>query len=207
MKLILIRHGQTVWNTQMRTQGRTDIPLDDTGRSQAERVALRLADIPLDAIYCSPLSRARDTAAAIAQPHGMEVLEHPLLMERDFGIWEGEPFQMLIEKYPEGIRQWERDPVAYTPQDAEPLSDMLARCISFLEEMRGHHTDVDTVLIVSHSIPLRLMVAHLIGLEPRRIHSIRLDNAAYTEVRLGEKYNVLTVLNYTGHLNEGMKCK
>ena len=57
------------------------------------------------------------------------------------------------------------------------------------------------MLVVSHSIPLRLMVAHLIGLPPARLHSLRMDNAAYTELLLREKYNTLLVLNDTGHLN------
>ncbi len=201
MNLLLMRHGQTEWNQAMRTQGRTDIPLDETGRMQAMLAAERLKGARLDAVYTSPLLRARQTAEAIAIPHGLSVIPHPLLVERDFGIWEGEEFSALANKYPDGIRLWREDPVAYTPEKAETLADVLARATAFLEELRAQHGEEETVLVVSHSIPLRLMVAHLIGLAPKYIHSLRMDNAAYTEVLLREKYNTLLVLNDTGHLS------
>ena len=91
--------------------------------------------------------------------------------------------------------------MGYTPENAESLLDVLTRCIQFMNEITARHEENETVLIVAHSIPLRLMVAHLIGLPPQNIHSLRLDNAAYTEVLLREKYNTLLVLNDTGHLN------
>lgn len=200
MNLLLMRHGQTEWNKAMRTQGRTDIPLDETGRMQAAHAAERLKDARLDAVYTSPLLRARQTAEAVAAPHGLPVIPHALLVERDFGVWEGEEFSALNSKYPDGIRLWREDPVAYTPERAETLADVLERATVFLEELRARHGEEETVLVVSHSIPLRLMVAHLIGLAPKHIHSLRMDNAAYTEVLLREKYNTLLVLNDTGHL-------
>ncbi len=201
MNLLLMRHGQTEWNQAMRTQGRTDIPLDETGRAQAVLAAERLKNLHLSAIYTSPLLRARQTAEAVAIQHGLNVIPHPLLVERDFGIWEGEEFSALTNKYPDGIRLWREDPVAYTPENAESLTDVLARCTTFLKELCARHGDEEKVLVVSHSIPLRLMVAHLIGLPPARLHSLRMDNAAYTELLLREKYNTLLVLNDTGHLN------
>ena len=201
MKLLLIRHGQTIWNSQLRTQGLTDIELNETGRLQSERLAIRLSQSSIDAIYASPLRRAKETAAAIAAPHGLTVTEHSLLIERNFGIWEGEPFQSLLEKYPNQIKQWENDPLAYTPPEAEPLIDVLSRCMGFLTEIQNAYQEAQTVLVVGHSVPLRLMIAQLIGLAPQRIHSLRLDNAAYTELRLGKNNPILTVLNDTSHLN------
>ncbi len=203
MKLILVRHGQTAWNTQMRTQGRTDILLDEIGRTQSQKLSERVSALQLKAVYSSPLSRAKETAKMIADPHGLDIICHELLMERDFGSWEGTPFKTLIEKYPSEIRSWEKDPFSYTPPDAEPLSEVFSRCIAFLDELFKTYTKEDTVLAVGHSIPLRLMIAHSIGLSPCKLHSLRLDNAAYTEIRLREKYNILTVFNDTGHLHEG----
>ncbi len=201
MKLLLIRHGQTVWNSQLRTQGLTDIELDETGRLQSERLGRRLSQNSIDAIYASPLQRAKETAAAIAAPHKLAVKEHALLIERNFGIWEGEPFSSLLEKYPDEIKQWETDPLAYTPPQAEPLSEVISRCMGFLTEIQNAHQEAQTVLVVGHSVPLRLMIAQLIGLAPQRIHSLRLDNAAYTELRLGKNNSILTVLNDTSHLS------
>lgn len=201
MKLLLVRHGQTIWNTQMRTQGHTDIELNDIGRRQADSIARRLSHMQIDAVYASPLSRAMNTARTIAEQQGIEAISHPLLMERNFGIWEGEPFRMLLEKYPDQVLQWENDPVLYTPPEAEPLSDVLDRCKRFLLEVGETYSEEQTVLVIGHSIPLRLMIAYLIGMPPQRIHSLRLDNAAYTELRLGKNYPILTVLNDTSHLD------
>jgi len=205
MKLILIRHGQTVWNTQMKTQGRTDIMLDEIGRIQSEKLAERVRTLKLRAVYSSPLSRAKETAKLIADLHGLDVISHELLMERDFGAWEGTPFKTLMEKYPDEVKSWEKDPFAYTPPDAEPLSKVLSRCVAFLDEVYKTYTIDDTVLAVGHSIPLRLMIAHSIGLSPLKIHSLRLDNAAYTELKLRENYNILTVFNDTEHLHQQAK--
>jgi broad specificity phosphatase PhoE len=201
MKLLLIRHGQTVWNSQLRTQGHTDIELDETGRLQSEHLARRLSQHNIDAVYASPLQRAKETAAAIAALHGLAVKEHDLLIERNFGIWEGEPFSSLLEKYPDEIKQWETDPLAFTPPQAEPLSEVVTRCMRFLTEIKNAHQEAQTVIVVGHSVPLRLMIAQLIGLAPQRIHSLRLDNAAYTELRLGKNNSILTVLNDTSHLS------
>jgi len=199
MDLILVRHGQTAWNAHYKTQGKTDIPLDEAGRLQAKLVALRLAGMNFDAVYTSPLLRARETALEIAAPHKLPVRNHPLLAERDFGIWEGEEFPELLKKYPEDVRRWQEDPFAFTPKDAESLQSVYERCLAFLGELRARHGDDENVLVVGHSIPLRLIVAHAIGLPIQRLHSLRMDNAAYTRVRLGDTYNVLLVLNDTGH--------
>ena len=203
MNLLLMRHGQTEWNRQMRTQGRTDIPLDETGRMQAKLAAERLRNARIDAVYASPLLRAYETAGAVASMHGLNVVPHALLVERNFGIWEGEEFSALANKYPEGLRLWREDPLGYTPENAESLVDVLTRCIQFLNEITARHAAEETVLVVAHSIPLRLMVAHLIGLSPQNIHSLRMDNTAYTEVLIRETYNTLLVLNDNGHLIEG----
>lgn len=200
MELILIRHGQTVWNANHKTQGRTDIELDDTGRAQANLLARRLSGMHVDAVYASPLLRARETATILAQPHKLPVRNHPLLMERDFGIWEGESFPDLLAKYPDEMRQWQEDPTGVTPQGAETLHEVGERCAAFLQELAHTHTGDDVVAVVSHSIPLRLIVAGLIGLPAARLHCLHMDNAAYTRMYLGDTYNVLLVLNDISHL-------
>lgn len=202
MKLILSRHGQTIWNTHTRTQGRTDIPLTDLGRQQAEWLARRLAQQAVAAIYCSPLARAVETAEILCRNKDISPICTPLLMERDFGVWEGEPFSMLKEKYPEQVAQWDRNPYTYTPPEAEPLPAVRERVGAFLEELRDTYEKEDTVVVVGHSIPLRLMIAELIGLPPRYLHNLRLDNASYTEIRMGTRHQILYVFNDCTHLED-----
>lgn len=204
VKLILSRHGQTVWNTHARTQGRTDIPLTELGRRQAERLAKRLAPQQLAAVYCSPLARALETAEILCRGRALSPACTPLLMERDFGNWEGEPFLSLKEKYPEQVAQWDLDPYAFTPPEAEPLPKVGERVSAFLQELRSAYQKEDAVVVVGHSIPLRLMIAELIGLPPRHLHNLRLDNASYTEIRMGTRHQILCVFNDCAHL-EGLQ--
>ena len=88
-RLFLVRHGETAWNAQDRLQGTVDVPLNDTGRAQATRLARYFAGRPLDAVYSSDLRRAATTARAIARAAGTTVREWALLRERQFGVWEG----------------------------------------------------------------------------------------------------------------------
>lgn len=88
--LHLVRHGETDWNVEGRLQGWTDIPLNATGITQAEAAASALIGRQIGAVFSSDLSRARDTAAAIARPAGLEVVVHPALRERCYGVAEGQ---------------------------------------------------------------------------------------------------------------------
>ena len=87
-KLYLVRHGETDYNNTMRFQGQTDIPLNQTGVEQAEKLAAFFKDIPLDAVYSSSLQRAGKTAEIIAEAKGLEPVSLDALKEMSFGIWE-----------------------------------------------------------------------------------------------------------------------
>src|SRR5712691_3796041 len=88
-RVYLIRHGQSVWNAEGRFQGQADSVLSDLGRTQAARLSDALADVPLEAVYSSPLSRARLMAEAIAAPHRLSVVPVDDLREIGLGVWEG----------------------------------------------------------------------------------------------------------------------
>jgi probable phosphoglycerate mutase len=103
-QLFLVRHGETDWNRQRRIQGRTDIPLNDTGRDQARATGRRLATRSWDGILASPLSRARETAAIIAEAVGLGDPEAvPAIVERDYGEAEGMDWLEIERRYPKGI--------------------------------------------------------------------------------------------------------
>lgn len=195
MKLLLIRHGQTEWNKALRTQGRTDIPLSEAGVLQAETLAGRLASVPVRALYSSPLQRAAQTARILSRAHGIRVQEDAALIERDFGDWEGLPFATLEQQYPKEMALWRTDPLSCTPPNAEPLCDVYARCEAFLAMLRAQYEKEDTVLIVSHSVPLRIMLMLLIGLPAGSLHNIQINNAAYTELVVSQRRGILTALN------------
>ncbi|MDL2258633.1 histidine phosphatase family protein [Eubacteriales bacterium OttesenSCG-928-K08] len=200
MRLILIRHGQTEWNTLRKTQGLTDIPLDKKGVLQAQMLQSRLADEQINACYTSPLVRASETAKIIVAPHGIPVTQSYDLIERDFGAWEGLTIAELYEQYAGDMELWKKDPFACTPPRAENLRAVQKRCVNFISEIKQKH-EKETVLVVSHSVPLRVMVAGLIGLKDECLHNIEIDNAAYSEIVCKSQRNVLRMLNCSSHLD------
>ncbi|MEW1958060.1 histidine phosphatase family protein [Kineococcus sp. NPDC059986] len=159
----LVRHGETDWNRDGRLQGRTDIPLNDTGRAQARALAELLAeplgdDLPWAAVTSSPLSRARETAQILADRLGLELLPpHDDLVERHFGEAEGGDLAELTARYPHGERPGQ-----------EPWEDLVARGSAALRRLRAEHGDVPLV-VVAHGTLLRATVEGLVGVELPRM--------------------------------------
>ncbi|MEL7608172.1 MAG: histidine phosphatase family protein [Bacillota bacterium] len=203
MKFIWIRHAQTIWNTQHKTQGRTDTPLDETGLMQAEHLAERLKNSGLNAIYSSPLQRALQTAQPLAKATGVPTTPDERLTEIDFGEWEGLRFDEIAALFPETFEHWRVRPFTAEIPGAERPKEVLARMRDFFEHISA--ASDDTVAIVSHTLPLKLMIAHLIGLPYDRIHSLRLDNTGTTETEVRSDGMITLVhSNNTSHLLEGM---
>lgn len=148
-KIVLWRHGQTAWNMARRFQGATDIPLDDTGRQQAERAARLLAALRPTAIVASPLQRAAETARALADVTGLDVSYDPDLVERGGGEWEGLTAAEIRARYPEEHARWD-------PPGGETSEQVAKRVRAALE--RAVHTLPDDGLLVvaSHGAALRL---------------------------------------------------
>src|SRR4029077_10940659 len=113
VRLVLWRHGQTIWNAERRFQGQSDIPLDETGQAQAERAARLLAALRPDLIVSSDLSRAAGTAAALSRLTGLEVTLDKDLRERSGGSWEGLTDTEIRSRYPVEHGSW-------TPPRGEP---------------------------------------------------------------------------------------
>jgi len=155
----LVRHGETDWNRDGRLQGRTDIPLNDTGRAQA----LKLANLLKDeggwaAITSSPLSRARETAQIIADVLGLELLpSHDDLVERNFGEAEGGNREELSARFPNNERPGE-----------EPWTELCARGADALRRIRAEHGDTP-IVVVAHGTFLRATVDGLMGVELPRM--------------------------------------
>lgn len=148
-RLLVIRHGETAWNLEARIQGHTDIPLNEHGRWQAERLALALSDEGLDALYTSDLQRARDTAQAVARATGLPLQLDQGLRERNFGRLEGMTQNEVALQWPEEGRRWrERDPT-YGPEEGETLQSFYQRCIDTAERLARLHPG-QTVALVAH---------------------------------------------------------
>ncbi len=163
-RLLLVRHGQTDWNLEGRYQGASEVPLNATGREQAERVAAELATRRIDAVYCSPLGRSLDTAWAIARRHGLEPRIDPRLREIDLGEWEGMLASRIAEEYPELHRRWLEDPRPVCPPGGETIREVHDRVISAVEEMVAKHHGA-TLCVVTHKTAVVVIRCHFLGLD------------------------------------------
>jgi broad specificity phosphatase PhoE len=148
---LLARHGETDWNRQLRIQGSSDVELNELGREQARVLAKELADVELDAIYASDLSRARDTAEAVAATKDLPVHLDPRLRERAFGSWEG----LTREDIEERFRPEDRP-------DGETDEEVRARVLAAIEDIASEHPG-EQVLVVSHGGALNALWHHAVG--------------------------------------------
>ena len=161
MRIILVRHGQTQWNSEGRVQGRTDIPLNARGMAQAEAVGEWLSGRKIDAVYASPLMRAHDTAKAIADRQGVCVKLLGEMIEIDFGLWEGKTKRELAAEFPEFWTDWSwhLDEQKSAMMQAESAYMILERTKRAIDAVMDENAADATVAIVSHTMPIKLRLA------------------------------------------------
>src|SRR5918995_2333649 len=125
-RLFLVRHGATQLSTEDRFAGSTDVELSAEGRRQAERLAARLADDHIVAVYASPLQRTLETARLLATPHHLSPLTREGLREIDHGRWEGMTRADVESRYADEYARWEEDPFTFAPAGGEGGLDGMA---------------------------------------------------------------------------------
>jgi len=167
MRLALVRHGSTVVSDEDRFAGSSDVALSDRGREQARRLGERLAKTHFDAIYTSPLQRCRETAARLAEGHGLEPRASPALVEIDHGRWEGLTRDEVEARFPAEYALWTDDPFSVAPENGTTGAEVVARVLPCLRQLFRDHAD-QQILVVSHKATIRLLVTILLGIDPRR---------------------------------------
>lgn len=201
MRLLLARHGATPNNAQQRYTGQSDVPLSPLGERQAAALSERLAIERLDCIVASDLSRARATAEAIACHHSLPVQLDPDLREISMGEWEGSTYAELVDREPAALKRWQSDPTSYAPPGGETVAQVRDRLVPALARwQRMHPTGV--VVWVTHGGVIGVLLCHLLGLDLNRRWQFRRDNAALTELDLGDDYAILMSLNEHDHLRD-----
>jgi len=197
-RLLLVRHGRTKLHKADRFWGSTDIALSDIGIGQSEQLRDRLAKEKISTIYTSTLSRARSTAETIASRHKVKITECAELNECNFGYIEGLTFTEIQGLHPElaeELLSWKT--VAFP--GGESLKQLDTRVQGFLERLQKHK-EKETVLIVAHGGPLRLIICHLLGLEMEHWLQLRVEHASLSIVETYPQGNVLNLLNDISHL-------
>ena len=162
-RFILVRHGQTEWNRVERFRGRADIALNTVGLAQAEATGARVSRTWLPvAVYTSPLSRAVQTAEAIAKHFHLPVQQHAGLVDIDYGAWQGLTPEEVRQRWPEEFDAWYNRPhLAHIP-GGETLSDLRARAMPMLDELAAHHAG-ETVVLVGHTVINRILLLGPLG--------------------------------------------
>jgi len=156
-RVVCWRHGQTVWNVESRFQGQTDIPLNDTGRAQAVRAARMLAALEPDAIVCSDLQRAAETARALGRLTGLPVKEDKDLRERSGGEWEGLTSAEIRAGWPDEYTKWQ-------PPGGDPVDEVADTVAAAIERHVADLPQGGLLVAVGHGASLRLGIARLLGL-------------------------------------------
>ncbi|WP_319402682.1 histidine phosphatase family protein [uncultured Anaeromusa sp.] len=198
-KLILVRHGETTWNIEMRYQGQTDISLTANGIEQAGKVAQRLADEKIAAVYSSDLSRAFVTAAQIAAVHGLDVLTRQDLREISFGDWEGMTYDSLdLDGVGTGNRLFSH-PAEIEIPGGETFFEVQQRMMEALRELAQRH-EGQTVVIVSHGAAIRTVLCDVLGMDLNRLWAIRQSNTAVNILEVLPQKVLVSLVNDVHHL-------
>ncbi len=174
-RILLIRHGATVLSAEDRFAGSTDVELSEEGRRQAITLGERLADLPLDAVYASPMKRTRDTGRLVSGPRRVEPTVDAGLREIDHGRWEGLARKEVEAQFGDEYANWEQDPFTFAPERGESGLSVLARALPVVRAIVLRHPD-QTVAIVSHKATIRLLLSSFLGIDARGYRD-RLDQA------------------------------
>jgi broad specificity phosphatase PhoE len=161
----LARHGQTAYNAEGRFQGHLPVPLDDTGRQQAAELAETAAGVDVRSLWCSPLERARETAAIVGARIGLEPAEDARFAETDTGDWTGRSFAEVRAEDPEGFRRFQVSDPAFRYPGGESFAEQSDRVQAGLADIRAK-PDALPALVVCHRGVIRLALAAQTG-DPR----------------------------------------
>ena len=200
MRLFLVRHGETESNRLNLVLGRDDVPLNERGLWQAERVARALAREPLAAVYSSPLQRALDTARAVAAPHGLAVQIEQGLIEMDIGEADGLTLAEVGSRYPGLLEAWASEEGPDQPMPGgERLVDVQERAWAAVQDLAARHAD-ETVAAVAHNFVILTLLVRVLGIRLAQFRRLRHSLAAVSVIDFLPARVLLVRLNDTCHL-------
>ena len=199
MRLILVRHGETMYNAQRRFTGQSDVPLNPLGERQAAALGECLATEHLDVIVTSNLERTRVTSEAIANYHGIPIQEDRDLREMALGEWEGYTYDEVLTIDANLAAQWRVDPATYAPPGGETVAQLRDRCARALNRWQTQYPEA-SVLWVTHGGLIGVLLCHVLDIDLKRRWQFRHDNASISEIRLSGERVIIARLNETTHI-------
>ena len=198
-RFYLVRHGQTLANTEDRLRGWVDVPLDETGREQARKTGLALAGSGIEHVYASRLSRAMDTGRAVAEAAGCGITAHEGFVDFNFGAWGGLLRTEVKERWPELYATYDQAPGDFASPDGESLRDLRARIAGGLDDVLSRH-EGGCLAIASHSVTCKILLLYLLGLGPEKYWNLAQENCCVNAFSHGPRGWVVERLNDVSHL-------
>jgi alpha-ribazole phosphatase len=199
MRLIVVRHGQTVCNTDSIWHGWDDCELTEVGLSQAEAVASRLAGEPIAAVYSSDIRRALQTAQAIARPHKLQPIPDPGLRERNAGDFEGILVDEVLARHPTVWEERSADYWGWRPPSGEAFREVLERALAVVRRLQERHGS-ETVVAVTHMGPARVLTSHFAGIPMDRIYEMTFPSTGVSIFSLEGDRAEVELLNDAAHV-------
>jgi len=201
-RIIAIRHGETAWNVDTRIQGQLDIPLNDTGRWQAQRLARALAARePIDVVYTSDLLRAWETARAVSESTGAPLVTDEGLRERGFGVFQGKTFTEIEAILPEESLRWRKRDPFWAPEGGESLTVMRRRVVETLHTLASRHAG-EQIVLVAHGGVLDLLYRAATGQDLQAPRTWQVGNASINRLLWTPEGLTLVGWSDTAHLDD-----
>jgi broad specificity phosphatase PhoE len=199
-RLLLIRHGETLWNREQRCQGFSDVALSELGVKQAQLLSRALQRGRVDAFYSSDLIRAKKTAEIIAEPHGISVRTDVRLREMNQGQLEGKNIEEMLKEYPEILRQWVQTPAEVVMPGGESLKQIQGRGWHAFQEIMEKHPG-QNIAIVGHNLLNVCILCKILDIDLNNFRKIKQHSSAINEIEQGPHGLVIIRLNDTHHLS------
>jgi broad specificity phosphatase PhoE len=193
--LLLIRHGENDFVKTGKLPGQiAGIHLNERGQKQAQALGNALKEVPLKAIYSSPLERAMETAEPIATSHQLEIIQEPYLLDADVGKWQGKSLKVL--RLTNAWKVVQHAPSRFQFPEGESFLDLQTRIANTLENIvKKHNKPKDIVAVVFHADPIKLAVSHFLGLPLDHFQRLSCDTGSLTALYAGEMGVNLLKLN------------
>ena len=201
IKVMLVRHGVTEWNSKGLVQGQSDIHLAPDGIHQARLLTAHFPFDIVDAIYSSDLHRAMTTAEVITSKFNLDIIPVPEFREMNFGIWEGKSFESLAQEDPADFKKFFLQPDMLMIKNAETFAEVQNRAVTKLKQIVHDQGDGKHIVIVTHGAVIRTIIASILGMPLRKIWVIKQYNTAVNVLRIDDGAYSLELLNSTHHLS------
>lgn len=203
MKFFIVRHGETNWNREGRFQGQMDIPLNEKGLEQARMTAARFKGYPLEAVYASPLSRARVTGELIAEAAGCPLIPDKRFMEINHGAWEGTTTAEVEKNYGDILRQWKTEPhlVKMPGPGGESLEDVQKRAVAAVEEIVPKHKG--DILLATHDAAAKTIICYYLGVPLSRYWRLKIPNCSVSYIEFLPSGPQVGLLGDVSHFHQG----